>query len=128
MRYALGRAPLALTLVGCGGGDSSGPSNAPEVTGSWSGQVAASNGQSATLAITVTETGGNVSGSGSLTAGTASLSLGASGTYAPPTLTLTLSAQGFEPMVLTATVEETRLVGVLNGSGFDNRAITMSRQ
>jgi hypothetical protein len=51
----------------------------------------------------------------------------AEGTYATPDLTLTLSAQGFEDVNLSAEVGETSIVGTRNGSGFINSDITLNR-
>jgi hypothetical protein len=41
---------------------------------------------------------------------------------------VTISSQGFQPITMEATASETQLVGTLDGSGFQNRAITLRRQ
>lgn len=76
----------------------------------------------------MTEQNRKVSGGGSLRIGSDSLGVSVSGSYAPPTVSVAISSQGFEPMDLTATVSETEMVGVLDGSGFENRMITLKRQ
>jgi hypothetical protein len=119
---------LVLLVLGCGGGESSGPSDAAEVDGSWSGRVTAPNGQTATLTITLSENNRDISGTGSLAFGGSSLGLSVSGSHTPPNVSLTISSQGFEPMTLEASVADARMEGALDGSGFQNRAITLRRQ
>jgi hypothetical protein len=119
---------VGFALAGCGSGESTAPTDSPDVAGTWSGKVASSTGATATLAFTVTEHDRKVSGSGSLTIGTSSLGLSVSGTYAAPTVSLTISSQGFEPMTLAATISQTDMTGTIDGSGFVNRAITLKRQ
>jgi hypothetical protein len=120
---------ITLTLAGCGGGDGgTGPGNGPDVEGTWAGTVSAANGSSATLSISVTENNRNVAGLGWLRIATDSLGLSVSGSYTAPDIVATISSQGFEPMTLEATVSEDRMVGVLDGSGFENRAITLRRE
>ncbi len=94
--------------------------------GAWSGTV----NPGGTLVLNLTETNGNVTGTGTLTAPGFGVNISASGTYVPSTASasLTLTSQGFEPMNLNATVTETRMVGSLNGSGFNNAAISLDRQ
>ncbi len=115
---------LALSMTACGG-DSNEPST-PEVEGSWSGTVQ----PSGTLVLNLTETDGNVTGNGTLTAPGLGLPITASGTYTRSiaSTSMTLSSPGFETMNLNATITEQRMVGFLNGSGFTNAAITLDRQ
>jgi hypothetical protein len=121
---------LGLTVYGCGGdGGSSGPADGPNLDGAWSGPVTWPSGQNATLALSILESNGNISGTGTLTLGGAGLGLSISGSYsAAPDLTVTISSQGFQPITMVATASETQLVGTLDGSGFQNRAITLRRQ
>lgn len=120
---------ILLTLAGCGGGDSgTGPGDGADVEGTWSGRVSAANGSSATLSISVTENNRNVAGLGWLKIATDSLGLSVSGSYTAPNIVATISSQGFESMTLEAAVSETKMVGVLDGSGFENRTITLSRE
>jgi hypothetical protein len=39
-----------------------------------------------------------------------------------------MSSPGFEPMNLSGTLGDTQIQGVLNGSGFVNIAVTLTRQ
>lgn len=124
-RMCLGLLMTAALLLGCGGDDSSGPST-PEVEGAWSGTV----NPGGTLVLNLSETNGNVSGNGTLTAPGFGVNISASGTYVRSTASasLTITSPGFEPMNLNATVTDTRMVGSLNGSGFNNAAISLDRQ
>jgi hypothetical protein len=115
----------ALALGACGG-DNNGPARI-EVEDSWAGTIS-SGGASGSLSFTLTETDGAVTGSGSLVAGGDAVSLVVAGSYSPPTVSLTLTADGFESMNLTATVAEESMTGTLNGSGFVNTAFTLQRQ
>jgi hypothetical protein len=90
--------------------------------------VSGSTGQTATLTLALTEASGTVSGSGSLTLSGASISVQASGSYADTHAAITVSAAGFQDMTLTTTVGAQAMTGDLNGSGFDHRAITLTRQ
>lgn len=128
VRHACRGVAFLLVLAGCGGGDSAGPGSAVDVEGTWSGRVSASNGMSATLEIDVGESAGKVSGTGWLIVTGDSLGLSVSGSYDAPTIDAVISSQGFQPMDLTATVSEGQMVGTLDGSGFENRAITLRRE
>jgi hypothetical protein len=115
----------ALALTACGG--DSGPARI-EAEGQWSGGIQDNGATIGHMTLTLVETSGAVTGSGNLTAGTLGLALTTSGTYAPPSLSLTVSAPGYNDMNLTATVGETSMTGTLNGSGFVNSGITLTRQ
>ena len=128
MRRAYRGVAFVLVLAACGGGDSAGPGTEVAVAGTWSGRVTASNGVTATLQISISEHSSDVSGTGWLKLTSDSLGLSVSGSYDSPTLAATISSQGFQPMQLAATVSETEMVGTLDGSGFQNRAITLKRQ
>jgi hypothetical protein len=80
------------------------------------------------MTLTLTEATGTVSGSGNLSSSSAAVAVTASGTYSPPSLSLNLSAAGFETVNLSATVGEQTMSGTLNGSGFVNSGITLNRQ
>lgn len=123
---ALAACILVYGIAACGG-DSNGPKRI-EVEGSWSGTVVDDNGASDGLSLALTETNGSVTGNGTFIAGTTSVAVQASGTYAPPTVSLTISAPSFEPVNLTASVDESKMAGTINGSGFLNAAVNLQRQ
>ncbi len=124
MRYLV--VGLALLIAACGDGGSTEP-DVPDVQGQWNGSFNTNVG-SGTLALTLNEANGNVTGTGTLgTAGDA-LALTVTGNYAPPNVSLQMTSPGFEPMNLSGTVSEDEIDGTLNGSGFVNIAVTLARQ
>ena len=48
-----------------------------------------------------------------------------SGTYADPNVSLTLVAQGYQPLSFTGTRAGGQIAGTLNGSGFNSVPITL---
>jgi hypothetical protein len=116
---------IALTL-GCGN-DSSGPARI-EVEGNWSGSFNLTSGTPVTLNMTLTETSGSVSGNGTLVSAGSSIAETISGTYSRPQVSLNFHSEGFSDSNLSGTVGETTITGTLTGSGFQNLAITLTRQ
>jgi hypothetical protein len=100
-------------------------STAPKVTvaGTWSGVTATQ-----VLTVTLVESAGTVSGSGTLTntpAGT--LAETVSGSFVGSTVSLALTS-GLHPAVnLTGTVAGNTMTGALQGSGFTGDAIVLTR-
>jgi hypothetical protein len=125
MRYLL--VGLMLCLAGCGGGDGSTEPDEPQVEGQWNGPINTDVG-SGSLALTLTEGDGTVSGTGTLSVTGDALALTVTGTYVPPNVSLQMTSQGFEPMNLSGEVAEEEIDGTLNGSGFVNIAVTLTRQ
>ena len=123
------RAPLAvlalLVLAACS--DSNEPSRI-EVEGSWTGQFTTSGGTAVTLNMTLIETAGAVTGNSTLVSSGGSLAETVTGTYSPPSVSLNFHSEGFSDSNLAGTVGETTLTGTLNGSGFNNIALTLQRQ
>lgn len=120
-------AALTILVASCGGDSPSEPipDPKPNVTGTWQGAVSG-----ATMRLTMNhDTLSNaVTGSGNITGGDTGIAISASGNYAGSTLSLTLSSQGFEPMNFTGTHSSTAITGTLNGSGFSNDAVTLTKQ
>jgi len=125
MRYLV--VGLMLLAAGCGGGDGTTEPNEPEVEGRWNGPINTNVG-SGSLALTLTETDGTVTGNGTLSVTGDALALTVTGTYAPPNLSLEMTSAGFEAMNLSGEVSEEEIDGTLNGSGFVNIAVTLTRQ
>jgi hypothetical protein len=122
---------LVLTLVllatACSGGDGSTEPDDPQVEGQWNGPITTDAG-SGSLALTLTEIDGTVTGTGTLIVPGDALALTVTGTYAPPNASLQMTAQGFEAMNLSGEVTDEEIDGTLNGSGFVNIAVTLRRQ
>ena len=123
-------AALALAAAAACSDSSSGPEPV-DLDGRWSGQ--ATLGTFSTFTLTITEADGQVTASGNITQGSASAALTGVGTWAEPSLSLTLSSPGYEPIDFTATYDETsageaQLRGRLNGSGFGNTPLTLTRE
>ena len=125
MRYlVLG---LMLLAAACGGDNGSTEPEDPEVEGQWNGPIITDRG-SGSLALTLTEAGGTVTGTGTLSVPGDALALTVTGTYAPPNMSLQMTSTGFEPMNLSGEVSEDEIDGTLNGSGFVNIAVTLRQQ
>jgi hypothetical protein len=94
------------------------------VEGRWSGPV----DSVATLNLTLSRSGSSVGGSGSLVSTNTTIPFDVSGTYTAPNFVLTLTAQGYQPLNFTGTASATTLSGTLDGSGFTNTSVTLTRQ
>ena len=116
---------LPLLLAACGS-DAVAPDPDPTVSGSWSGTTGTT-----TLSLTMNEADstGVVTGSGNITDTGVAFALSiSSGTHVFPNLSLILSATGFQDINLTGTVSETAIAATINGSGFMNVNINMTKQ
>ena len=123
MRRRIAIALIAISVLGCGS-DSLAP--VTTVDGDWFG---VQNGYSLSLALVQT-TAGAVSGN-ALIAGTSGVTeAGVSGTFTFPTLVLTITPPNFEPVIYTGTMSQAsaKIDGKLNGSGFSNLVINISKR
>ena len=119
MRYLL----LCLALAACG---DSPTQPTITLTGAWSGTI---DGQ--TLYLVLSEgAGGTVTGTGSLTyPGEGGVALTVrSGTHVTPNVSLVLEASGYDDTSFTGTVTASEIQAYLNGSGFLNDYVLMTRQ
>jgi hypothetical protein len=94
------------------------------LTGAWVGTIG-----SQVLTLNLSEAGGVVSGSGTLTntpSGTRALVAG--GTLNGAALNVTLTSGSAQPFALTGTQLGTTISGSLTGSGFNANAITLAKQ
>lgn len=115
---------LPFFLTACGDSTTE-PEPDPVVTGSWSGTS-----QGATLNLTLSEgVGGAVSGSGNIV-GSDNIALTVrQGTHSYPNLSLVLGAQGYEDMNFAGRLlSEDEIAGTLNGSGFDDFNLNLTRE
>lgn len=108
-------------LAACSGGDAVAPP--PVLNATWTGTT---NGQ--TFSMILTENGGSVTGSGTLTnTPSGTLALTVTGSYASPNVSLSMTS-GLHPAInLTAVVAGKTMTGTLQGSGFTGDAITLTK-
>jgi hypothetical protein len=114
---------LALCVVGCGS-DSLAP--VMTVDGQWYGLQ---NGYSLSLNLTQTAAG-DVGGTALIAGISGYTDATVTGTFNYPTLFLTITATNFDPVVYTGTMSESsaKIEGKLNGSGFTNLVLNVSKQ
>ncbi|HWB43720.1 MAG TPA: hypothetical protein VG500_20835 [Gemmatimonadales bacterium] len=125
MRYLL--VGLTLLAAACGGDGGSTEPEVPEVEGQWNGPIITNVG-SGSLSLTLNEAGGTVTGTGTLSVTGDAVALTVTGNYAQPNVSLQMTSPGFEPLNLSGEVSEEEIDGTLNGSGFVNIAVTLTRQ
>jgi hypothetical protein len=114
---------LALCVAGCGR-DSLEP--VITVDGQWYGLQ---NGYSLSLNLTQTAAG-DVGGTALLAGNSGYTDATVAGTFNYPTLSLTIAATNFDPVLYTGTMSQTsaKIDGKLNGSGFTNLVLNISKQ
>ncbi len=117
-------AVMALAAVGCSSKDSTSP-NVPSLTGRWTGML-----MGADAAFTLVE-GSQGSVTGTLWIvfpGVDSLGLAVAGTHTHPAVAFNLTATGYQPATFVATMpNDNSMRGVLNGSGFVNDSLAVTR-
>ena len=91
----------------------------PQITGSWSGVLGGG-----TVTLTIQQAATGLVGSGAW----ASDAVVLTGTYTKPTVSLNITSDGFEPLNYTGTLNQDRIVGTVNGSGYTNQSLTLERQ
>jgi hypothetical protein len=118
---------LALVVFAGACGDSGDGPTTPRrfnTTGRWTGAASG-----ATITVTLNESSGNITGSGSLSGSGESLALNVTGNNAVNAVSLTMTAPGFEPVNFTGNITSATVMGgSLNGSGFNNFAMTFTKQ
>ena len=123
MRRLFAIALVALGVLGCGS-DSLAP--VMTVDGQWNGLQ---NGYSLSLNLTQTASG-DVSGTALIAGVSGFTDATTTGTFNYPTLFLTITATNFDPVIYTGTMSQTsaKIEGKLNGSGFTNLVLNVSKQ
>lgn len=117
-------AVCAVLLMGCGGDQ--GPA-VIDVQGAYQGTIQGS-GSAAQMQLTLVETSGVVTGSGSLSSSSDAVSVTVAGSYTQPNVSLVLSSPGFSDITVAGTVTPTKITGSANGSGFVNGVVDLTRQ
>jgi hypothetical protein len=112
---------LGFLAAACSGSTSTQPLT---VDGNWQGSAS---GQ--TLSISLTTSGQAVNGTGSVSAtGSATYLVTISGTFVVPTLAVAMTSAQHPTMSLTATLGGGVLSGALNGNGFNDAVIVLTKQ
>ena len=97
------------------------------LTGTWAGAI-----EHLTMRLTLSERDGSVTGSGTMFENGVPFSLSVAGTSNNGAFSLTISEAEHAPFTYTGNIEvtgsATRMVGVGNGSGFENQPITLTKQ
>lgn len=119
MRYLL-LAATAATLISCGDSTGSGPN----LSGNWQGL-----GGGGSWTLSMTDNGGQLTGSCTVAAGAWVGNCFFSGTRSGANVTLTYTMAGFVPARFTGeATSPTRLFGVLTESGFNGDAMQLNKQ
>lgn len=113
-----------LLMVGCGG--DSGPV-VIDVQGGYAGTIQGS-GSPGQVQLTLVESAGTVTGSGSLSGPSGAVAVTVTGSYAQPSVSLALHATGFEDVNVTGQVTATKITGSANGSGYNQAVVNLTRQ
>ena len=113
--------PLFAILAACG---DSGTEPDPTVSGLWQGTS-----QGTTVTLTLSESDGEVDGSGSMSDATSSFTISVvNSTLAYPSLSLLLFINGYGNVNFTGTIaSENTMTATLNGAGFVNWGVTLTR-
>jgi hypothetical protein len=118
MRRLALMAGLIWTLAGCT--DSTGPND--PVSGRWRGGA-----PGVTLDLTIARDGTTIGGSGNFVFIDGSTAITISGHWVSPNISLVLSSPGFQDTHLGGTLAQGVIDGLLNGSGFSNVEMVLSR-
>jgi hypothetical protein len=123
---ALGTATAASTCDE-GSPDKSIAPSIPSLTGTWAGVM-----ERLTMRLTLSERDGSVTGSGTMFESGVPRSLSVAGTVANGAFSLTISRAERAPFIYTGSIQvtgaATTMVGVGNGSGFQNEPMTLTKQ
>jgi hypothetical protein len=109
-------------IVACGSESSATSPANDSVAGTWDG----SSGNIG-ISMTLAQSGSVVTGDGHIS-GATSVAFTVTGTFAKPNASLTLTAQGFQPMNYSGTLSGGFINGTLNGSGFVNAALPLTKR
>lgn len=126
MRYALSFVALLLSLGACSGDGPTAPPPPPpppSMSGAWTGTSGG-----ITFTFTLNESSGSLVGSGNMSNGANAVALTVTGTSAHPSISMTWSAPGYQPINFQGTRSGNSVVGAMNGSGFVNSALTLNKQ
>lgn len=115
---ALACLTLCLTIIGC----DKATEPTPVITGSWSGS-----GGGISMNLSLSQSAGSVTGNGSMSSSGGAIALTTTGTFTNPNFSLTLKSPGYEDVNFSGTVSGNSMTGVMNGSGFNQVGMTLTR-
>jgi len=111
-----------VSLNACGGGGAAGPQG--PMAGHWLGTASG-----LTMDWDLKDNSGQLSGTGDFSVPSAALSVNISGSRADTTVSLTLTAAGYQPATYNGLLlSDTLVSGTLNGSGFGLFFVNMHKQ
>jgi hypothetical protein len=117
---------LTFLVLACSGGDAAEPAMSL-AEGRWIGSITG-DAQEGTLEWTLSDSRGEIQGTGTLSTATASVPLTIEGSYSPPNLSLSIQPEGFENITFAGTVSESTIKGRMTGAGLINRTVTLERR
>ena len=118
---------LSLLLLSACGSDMVGPNAI--ATGRWSGTMQSTDVAGTTLVLQIVESGGTVTGTANIGGTNVPVQLTVTGTYAAPSLSVIMTQGGLHPPAnLTGQISGNTMSAVVNGSGFINDPVTLTRQ
>jgi hypothetical protein len=113
---------LALTVAGSAACDKA-TSPTPVMAGNWSGS-----GGGISMNLSLSQSGQAVTGNGSMSGGSGAIAVTVSGNFNNPNFSLTIAASGYEDLNFAGTLSGNSATGVMNGSGFNQVGMTMTRK
>jgi hypothetical protein len=113
-----------MLLVGCGG---AGTEPKPTIAGTWTGNVITAN-SSSSVTLTLQQSGTSLTGNGAWIGTTGTAALTVSGTFTAPSMSLTIGSPVYDPINFPGTISGRMMTGTMNGSGFVNTSVTLTRQ
>ena len=117
MRRLLAVAAIVFAL-GCS--DSTGPE--ATVNGVWRGILDGN-----TITVTLSQSGTEVTGTGSISGSVVNAAMTASGTFVKPDVSLNFDFVGYTDINVNGSLAGDRITGSASGSGYSNNAITFNR-
>jgi len=117
------------TLAACGDSGTT-PPPPPTVTGTWTGFFTTAGGAPVDVSLLLTESSGQITGSGTFAVGSAgALAFNITGVHSFPSMSITMTSSGLNDANYAGTVDPagTTINGTLNGSGFVNQSLTLTK-
>lgn len=116
-----------LLLLGCGGGDSAGPSR--DIDGNWRGS-ASTQAFNFFADVTIADAGGSLTGNGSFSGSQNCNSIGLSGSRSGSNVSFSMTCIGFIPINFSGRLSSAgnSMTGTISGSGFSATPLDFIKQ